>query len=100
MTYVSYHQELMRRWRGVDLPIQEAFEVLRAALYFERERVEVAEARALEGYDYKSPPPEEYLKMYRRKGTIGLRLNNVDDLCANFYCLGLLVPPKQLSLFD
>ena len=100
MTYETYQQELTRRWRGVDLPIHEAFEVLRAALYFERERVEAAEARALEGYDYKSPVPEEYLTMYRRKGTIGLRLNNVDDLCANFYCLGLLIPPKQQTLFD
>ena len=98
MKYETYQQELTRKWRGVELPIQEAFEVL--ALYFERERVEAAEARALEGYDYKSPVPEEYLTMYRRKGTIGLRLNNVDDLCSNFYCLGLLVPPKQLSLFD
>ncbi|MBE8952964.1 MAG: hypothetical protein SR1Q7_07460 [Quinella sp. 1Q7] len=100
MKYESYQQELTRRWRGVELPIREAFEVLRAALYLERERVDAAKERALEGYDYKSQPPEEYLAMYRRNGTIGLRLNNVDDLFANFCCLGLLVPPKQLSLFD
>ena len=38
MSYVSYQQELMRRWRGVDLPIHEAFEVLRAAFYLDLER--------------------------------------------------------------
>lgn len=100
MSYETYHQELVRRWRGVDLPIHEAFEVLRAAFYFERERVEAAEARALEGYDYKSPVPEEYLNWYRRGGRIELRLHDVDNLCVSFYSLGLLIPPKQQTLFD
>lgn len=99
MKYLSYQQELTRRWRGVDLPIQEAFEVLRAALYLDLERSNAAKERALEGYDYKSPVPEEYLNWYRRGGRIELRLYDVDNLCASFYSLGLLVPPKQLSLF-
>ncbi len=54
----------------------------------------------MEGYDYKSPVPEEYLNWYRRGGRINRTLCDVDDLCSRFYCLGLLVPPKQLSLFD
>ena len=38
MKYETYQQELTRRWRGVELPIHEAFEVLRAALYLDLER--------------------------------------------------------------
>ena len=106
MSYETYQQELIRRWRGLEVPVDEAIDALRAALYLDLERVETEKTRILSESDAGQPLPTEALYCYRRSAKIHFTLGYLDEIVESFYGLGMTHPHEflqgkmQISLFD
>lgn len=102
VAYKTYREELMDKWRCVDLPVREALEVLKAALYLDAEKTEaireavevglVAEGKTVvqllcdaRFIDFNA----EWWALYDRIHQLYHLVDDLDTMLADFYCLKL-----------
>ena len=106
MKYVSCQHEYIRRWDGLEVPVDEAIDALRAALYIDLERTEAEKNRLAAESSAGKPLSEEESQLYRRSANIHFTLHFLDQVVVNLYALGMTHPQEflqkkiQMGLFD